>query len=169
MPTRNWALGDEVLAEDFQELVQDQVVSTFPTAAVRGTDLPSPKVGQLSHVGNVSRALWLWNGTSWVEPASPRHASGVNLHTQCGQDLFVTNSAGGAVLTYPVPFAAVPVTVLIGDMGGGPALQMNFAVIEDQVTTLVAGFVVRDHLGDPVESGGIRLGWIAIGERAVDT
>lgn len=46
MPSKVWALGEEVLAADFNPYVQEQVIGTFATAATRDAQIVAPKPGQ---------------------------------------------------------------------------------------------------------------------------
>jgi hypothetical protein len=45
MPTKVWVVGEEVLAADFNQYVQEQVITSFPNKAARNAAIPSPKVG----------------------------------------------------------------------------------------------------------------------------
>ena len=54
MPTKVWAVGEEVLAPDFNTFVQKQIVAVFPNAAARDAALPAPTVGMLIYVVDVA-------------------------------------------------------------------------------------------------------------------
>jgi hypothetical protein len=47
MPHKVWAVGEEVLAADFNDYVQEQVVATFPNAAARDAAVVAPVAGQV--------------------------------------------------------------------------------------------------------------------------
>jgi hypothetical protein len=45
MPQKSWAVGEEVLAADFNTYVQDQTVAVFASTASRDSEWPSPPNG----------------------------------------------------------------------------------------------------------------------------
>jgi len=55
MPTKIWAVGEEVLAADFNDYVQEQVVATFPNAAARAAAITAPIPGMLTYLADVGR------------------------------------------------------------------------------------------------------------------
>jgi hypothetical protein len=57
-------VGEEVLAADFNAMVQQQVVATFANAAARTSALPSPQAGMLTYLADVKAYQW-WNGAAW--------------------------------------------------------------------------------------------------------
>lgn len=72
MPYKEWAVGEEVLATDFNPNIARQVVPVFDSTAQRTTQLPAPAVGQLSVVkgGGIGVALeeYLGAGSGWQRP-----------------------------------------------------------------------------------------------------
>ena len=56
-------MGEEVLAADFNTMVQRQVVATFPNAAARDAAIPSPTAGMMCYLATPP-ALQVY-GTSW--------------------------------------------------------------------------------------------------------
>lgn len=65
MPFKIWAVGEEVLAADFNDYVQEQTVATFANAAARSAALAAPNVGQLTFLSDTRVYHW-WNGTAWL-------------------------------------------------------------------------------------------------------
>jgi hypothetical protein len=67
MPNKTWAVGEEVLAPDFNTYVQQQVIAQFPTVAARNTGIASPVGGQASYVdaGDATEGPEFWNGVAW--------------------------------------------------------------------------------------------------------
>jgi hypothetical protein len=65
MPFKVWAVGEEVLAADFNDYLQEQIVATFPTTAARDAAITAPNEGQLAYV-SASKQTYRWNGTAWV-------------------------------------------------------------------------------------------------------
>lgn len=74
MPTKVWVAGEEVLASDWNTMVQEQVVATFATAAARTAALPTPKTGQVTFLLDVARDEQ-WNGSQWIPLNVPRFAN----------------------------------------------------------------------------------------------
>lgn len=64
MPTKTWAVGEEVLAADFNSYVQRQVVATFPNAAARNAAIAAPAAGMACYLADL-QALQVHNGTGW--------------------------------------------------------------------------------------------------------
>jgi len=67
MPRKTWAIGEEVLASDFNPIVADQVVAVFPSAAARATGWPAPPTGATTFLTDTG-SLECWNGTAWRKP-----------------------------------------------------------------------------------------------------
>jgi len=69
MPFKIWAVGEEVLAADFNDFLQEQVVATFPTAAARDAAIIAPNEGQLAYVV-ADKTLYRWDGAAWITGAA---------------------------------------------------------------------------------------------------
>src|SRR3954470_22222079 len=67
MPTKTWVVGEEVLAADFNSLVQKQVVATFANAAARDAALPTPNMGMMCYLDDV-REIQVRRSTYWAPP-----------------------------------------------------------------------------------------------------
>jgi len=78
MPTKVWAVGEEVLAADFNTFVQQQVVSTFASLGALQTAWPDAPIGAMAittdtmtryvHVATGS-AGWVGLGPNWISAA----------------------------------------------------------------------------------------------------
>jgi len=67
MPTKTWVVGEEVLAADFNNYVQTQVVARFATAAARDTAWPAATAGAGAvSVTTDTSTLWIVVGGAWV-------------------------------------------------------------------------------------------------------
>ena len=64
MPYKQWVVGEEVLAADFNTFVQKQVIAVFANAASRTSGLTSPTEGQLTFLQDTDRYDF-WDGTAW--------------------------------------------------------------------------------------------------------
>lgn len=168
MPFKTFVVGEELLADDVNTYLANQVVPTFTDAAQRTVQLPSPDKGQLSALDTHGGALWLWNGTAWQEPSSPRNTAGVNLRSQVGQDVVTTDSGGGGIVDYPVPFAAPALVIILQDMSSTYAtkVMVTYSVVHDACTATRLVFHATNAAGSPIASSPVRVGWHAIGERA---
>lgn len=75
MPTKTWVVGEEVLAADFNAMVQKQVVATFANAAARDAALPAPTPGMVCYLNDTGK-LYLYSdkvapptwGQPWGQP-----------------------------------------------------------------------------------------------------
>ena len=65
MPTKTWAVGEEVLAADFNTYVQRQIVATFANAAARDAAISAPTAGMVCYL-NDTQALQLYTAGAWV-------------------------------------------------------------------------------------------------------
>lgn len=74
MPTKTWVVGEEVLAADFNTMVQRQVVATFANAAARTAALPAPTEGMLTYLADVDQYQF-WDGATW----KVTYGSGISL------------------------------------------------------------------------------------------
>src|SRR5215467_3183579 len=71
MPFNVWAVGEEVLASDFNPYVQEQVIATFANAAARDASIVSPKAGQHAWLTS-TQTLTVFDGAAWVTSGSSR-------------------------------------------------------------------------------------------------
>ena len=74
MPHKIWVVGEEVLASQWNQYVQEQVVATFATAGRRAPPLsPRPRRGEFTYLADVDR-YEVWSSTAWVAVNIPRYA-----------------------------------------------------------------------------------------------
>lgn len=76
MPYKQWAIGEEVLAADFQNFMQDQIVAIFPSAAARDAAYAAPKIGQVCYLTDV-HALFVFDVAGWSQMGGVRTFSAV--------------------------------------------------------------------------------------------
>jgi hypothetical protein len=62
-----WAVGEEVLAADFNAFLQQQVVAVFASAAARDAAITAPTRGQACYVQATAQLL-VYDGTAWRPP-----------------------------------------------------------------------------------------------------
>lgn len=62
---KTWAIGEEVIAGDFNPFIADQIVAVYATAAARAADWPAPPVGALTYRTDAG-VYESWNGSAWV-------------------------------------------------------------------------------------------------------
>ena len=83
MPQKTWAIGEEVLAVDFNNYVQTQVVARFATVAARDAAWPAATAGAGAVcVTTDTGTLWTVVGALWVPRAGGRVASGYAAYPQ---------------------------------------------------------------------------------------
>lgn len=71
MPQKVWAIGEEVLAADFNPYVQQQTVPQFTNTAQRDAQWAAPPVGALC-VTQDTLTQWIWTGTAWQQVSGAR-------------------------------------------------------------------------------------------------
>lgn len=106
MPSKIWAVGEEVLAADFNDFVQEQVVSTFANAAARDAALPAPNIGQTCYLQD-GTGLQHWDGTAWRNFGKGR----LGATTPPNRD----NAPGGNVVHASVAFTLPVARIMRGD------------------------------------------------------
>jgi hypothetical protein len=104
VPFKVWAVGEEVLAADFNSFLQQQVVATFPNTAARDAAIPAPSVGQLCYVTAVG--LLMYEGTAWVSVRG-----GQTLQTQIANGQTVGPSVELTLATLNIPAKPQPYTL----------------------------------------------------------
>lgn len=104
MPTKVWAVGEEVLAADFNDYVQEQVVAVFATAAARDAAIPAPNAGQCCVLTdtNVLQQYRATAPTGWWKPWNTAWGNIVPLTALTPVALAATVAIAPAV-TLPVP------------------------------------------------------------------
>jgi hypothetical protein len=159
MPYRQWTSGDELTAADIN-VVGNQVVGRFTDAAARAVLASSPIVGQVSALDNHPGALWVWNGSAWVEPTP---------YTQAGNSVIVTDSNGNGSIVYPRPFLGHENAVSLTPGGGGGGVSDPIyvcQVLEGQNLSNLVNFQVRSLPSGAAVVGSVRVLWTAVGTRA---
>jgi hypothetical protein len=69
MPYKTWAVGEEVLAADFQTYLQKQVIATFANAAARDAAITAPVAGQAVYLtGTGQFQIYAGAGIGWRPP-----------------------------------------------------------------------------------------------------
>jgi hypothetical protein len=123
MPTKVWVAGEEVLATQFNQYVQEQVIATFPNAAARTAAIPAPKDGMHTWLIDVER-LEVFDGESW------RPTSGAP-HTNAIRRMFTDH----LVITNPGAFTPLPA----GAGGDRTALTITFTKYAPDTTIVLQG------------------------------
>lgn len=160
MPFKVWAPGDEMTAGDVNTYLGNQVVPTFTDATQRAAQLDSPDKGQLSALDTYAGALWMWDGSAWVEPAA---------YSQSGYHTQTLNAGAGGAVDYPKPFAAGGVAIHMTNADDDTGtFGMQFSLIGTQNFSTGFGFIGRYTNGTLAVSAAVKMYWTAIGYRAVD-
>jgi hypothetical protein len=64
VPSKIWVVGEEVLAADFNQYVQEQVIAVFANAAARTSAITAPKEGMHSYLLDVGQ-LHVFRSGAW--------------------------------------------------------------------------------------------------------
>jgi len=75
MPHKVWASGDEMVAFDVNQYIQQQTVETFLTAADRTASLTTPVKGQCTTRADLPGVIEVYDGSAWVA-TSQNYTSG---------------------------------------------------------------------------------------------
>jgi len=131
MPTKTWVVGEEVLAADFNTMVQRQVVATFPNAAGRTAAIAAPAAGMVTYLTDL-QALQVYNGTAWK--SVPGGVLGEFEYTVDSGGVGATPAASVMIVTANVPASGhrirASANVLMNHTAGA-GTQMHAAVYMD--------------------------------------
>lgn len=147
MPFKVWSIGEEVLAADFNNYVQSQVVSRFSTAAARTAAITAPVLNQLTMRDDLPGLLEYWSGVSWV--TTPRRVAFAAYNP--GQSV-------GAGFTTPVTFT------------GEESDSDNIGAVGSDTMTIPAGlggvYSLQAYVeSTPAATGMSRVEWTATGAK----
>jgi hypothetical protein len=144
MSWRQWAIGEVVLASDFQSLVQNQVIQVYADAAARDTALGSAvEAGMFAHLLDTSDTQY-YNDTAWVSVSNPGDITEVTAGTA------LTGGGTSGAVTLGVDLAAITIpTAQISDLtatateinhtdGVTSNIQTQLDAKQDELTGLTA-------------------------------
>jgi hypothetical protein len=137
MSWRLWTVGEVVEADDFQDLVQDQVVQVYADASARTTALTTNvSEGMLSYLSDTD-SLEYYSGTDWEAVSNPGDITSVIA----GTALTGGGTTGDVTLNVDLTAVTIP-TAQISDLTA-TAAELN---ILDGVTATTAEINLLDGL-----------------------
>lgn len=181
MPHKIWVVGEEVLAADFNDYVQEQVIATFPTSSARGTAIPSPLKGMMTYIADVNRYEY-WDGAAWKQPA-PTHGVGSlwSLHPDgtsvvpgpiqihCGQSIVTTNAFGEFSISFPGVFKSAVWCAFAQCADPGdpwyPSMPVLSLVEKHHTLTSATWVATKNTDNVALASVAIRVQFLVIGDR----
>jgi hypothetical protein len=114
MPFKVWAIGEEVLAADFQPYLQNQVVAAFPSTAARDAAITAPVLGQMAVITAAPFPVQVFDGTAWRNLGAP--------HVEARLLNVTINANAQGVINHVRPFTAPPILLVwSAAQGGGQA------------------------------------------------
>ena len=139
MPFKVWAIGEEVLAADFQAFVQNQVVATFPSAAARDAAITTPLDGQCCYLQD-SHTFQIYRAGIWTAPSIPRGivATGPSVSAPGTGAVLPLNSALSGTASW---LAGNTITVPVG---AGGLYEINLSVTFTTTSVAAVGFAIRN-------------------------
>lgn len=142
MAFKTWAVGEEVLAADFNSYVQRQTVAVFPNAAARTAAITAPTPGMVSYLSDVGR-LEVYTDKS---PAPGWFRPWYSSWGIVGGDTVVPDLPSfGAVMFIPGASVAVPTAGRLYQI----RLGFNLRKANDVVGTITISFQQGPSVGLP--------------------
>lgn len=161
--------GQTIQSTQWGNVIWDQSINAFNTAADRAAQWPNPHLGSVSWLDD-SGTLWVYRGGAWVLHG-PLHTSPVpaathRLSLQTGRNSITTDGAAGqANVTFPVLFATGTIPTVVacpGVGGGGFSMVIVAGVSADPVRYFTV--VCRNSTGGLMLNSSLTINWSAIGE-----
>lgn len=158
---KSWAAGEVVLADDFQNYVQDQVVQVYAGTAARSSALGTAVTeGMVSYLSDTN-ALQVYDGSAWTSVGGGGTAS---YATTAGTSVYSTN-AGTSV--YATTSGTADYSVL-----SGTAVTISGSIAKTQVTgtaitTADTATVTNTMLAGSIENGKLSNSTITLNGTAV--
>jgi hypothetical protein len=140
MPYKVWVVGEEVLAADFNDYLQEQVVATFPNAAARDAAILAPNAGQLCVLADTN-TLQQYRAATPVGWAKPWGSSWGNIVPQTA---LTPGAIAATVLVAPTFTLAVP---------AGRLVQVH-AWLQLNITNAAISLAVQRNTGAAAETYG---------------
>jgi len=158
MPLVPHVAAGQIVASNWGNLVADQVVMRFTTAAQRASQLTAPVLNQMTTLDNRLDCIQRWNGSAWVDMAPL---------VQTLNQTVTTDAAGHTGVTFPTAFGAAPTYFSLAPIGPA-SVPTPFGFL---IETLAAGSVVFRVYNNnaPYNSSSITIVWIAVGPRPAAT
>jgi len=167
MPYKIWVVGEEVLAADFNNYVQEQVVATFTNAAARDAAITGPNAGQLCYL-TASNELHVYTGTAWSTLMSrwvsftPNVLFGGTAVTIGAHDCAYRQVGGGWELV-------AAFTITAGGSSGDTAMRFILDATSGWVPTGgLAGYIHTVGIGTQMHTDGQVLTYAVSMENAND-
>ena len=143
MSWKQWSIAEEVKFDDFQNLIQDQVIQVYANTTARGSALGTAvTAGMFAHLLDTSSTEY-YNGTVWVSVSNPGDITDVTAGTA------LTGGGTSGAVTLNVNLAAVTIpTAQISDLTS-TAAELN---ILDGVTATTAELNFTDGVTSNIQT-----------------
>jgi hypothetical protein len=163
---KQWSVGEEVTAPDFQNYVQDQVVQVFGGSAARGSALGTAVTeGMISYLTDTNSVEY-YSGTSWVAISNPGDITAVTAGTG------LTGGGTTGDITLNVNYSAVASAVLASPTVTGTAVLPATTSIGD-VSSIEIGYLdgvtsaIQTQLGARVNTTNGTVATATVGSAVV--
>jgi hypothetical protein len=134
---KQWAIAEEVKFDEFQNLIQDQVIQVYANSTARGSALGTAvTAGMFAHLLDTSSTEY-YNGTVWVSVSNPGDITDVTAGTA------LTGGGTSGAVTLNVNLEAV--TIPLSQINAG--LATGVATFLETPTSANLRTVVTDETG----------------------
>ena len=152
MSWKQWSIAEEVKFDDFQNLIQDQVIQVYENSTARGSALGTAvTAGMFAHLLDTSSTEY-YNGTVWLSLSNPGDITDVTAGTA------LTGGGTSGAVTLNVNLAAVGSSVLASPQITGTATLAAGTVTGNLVVSGTATLSADTSIG-PVTSA--QLGFVS--------
>jgi hypothetical protein len=141
MPFKVWSIGEEVLAADFNNYVQSQVVSRFASAAARTAAITAPTLNQLTMRDDRPGFIDRWSGTAWADLSVTSQLAYVERTTGLAIPSATTSEGSPTAVVYAPALTFDGVTPIVIDFyvpsvapGAAAGTAVQFWLYQDGVS-----------------------------------
>ena len=164
MPQKSWAVGEEVLAADFNTYMQNQVVPQFTNVAQRDSQWSAPPTGAMCVTVDTNALWYRTSGGAWVARNSILNVSGTlqpAARIRAGSTSGTTTATGALNITIS-PALGSTIMSIVGASGGAYGFIVSWNIASIVPGGTVPQAILFNPNGTAVNAQAVVLNWIIV-------